>query len=885
MSTNTNREENQLPNSESTQQESEIFEYGDLIVQHLANLGIDYVFGVPGGGIEPFYNALARSERKGLTRSVVARHETGAAFMANAYARSSGKIGVCTATAGPGATNLITGVSCAYTDGVPMLVITGQSAINNFNMGSAQDSSDTGVNTVDMFDSCTHYSTLVSHPDQLESKLLTAISMATGNTPGPVHISIPLDILRQAAEAYKGRSQHLPLLEQEVWPNPDNVNVLKMTLNNIDKATLLVGQDCEAAVSEIIAFAEQKNWSIVTTPMGKGLISSYHPLNKGVFGLAGHDSAFEALSEENAQMVIAIGTSLDECATAGWNELVFSKRLIHIDSNPNHLNRSTIACMRILGSPKRVFAELIDENFVSPFEYITPNNSTVPTYMNQEAHDKYAVEEGLVKPQRLFSEISQKAPANTQVTLDIGNSFLWGIHHWHNKQEENQYKNQFHISIGFGSMGWALGSAIGLAMGSPKDPVIAFTGDGSWLMNGQEVTTAMQEDLNIMFVILNDGALGTVKHGQRLAGAEQTSYKLPEYNFAEIAKAMGIRSLRVESTEALKNIDLEAIFAESGPFVVEVLIDPEETPPLGQRMKMLGTAENDEEIIKVAEAEQQPIAEEAATNQLNTNIWEEVSEANNPFAAHECFCHGYDVYGDLIKNIDYLDYCYLLFKGELPNPQQKQLLNKLSVALANPGPRDPSIMAAMNAGVGGSTWSATLTAAITAGSGQLGGSRELHHVMELFNTCGQSLEAWQTHLKIDSFDQDQDIWQGMEHIPGFDPNGVSCPQTVIQLLNILSEIAPNGAPAWLKHHRIQLEEHTRLPLSMVAVVASALYELGFDTDQAELLYLMFRLPGAAAHGHEQARMGFQQFPFFMDGLDLTNDPAANDESVDQKEKS
>jgi len=171
-------------------------ELGDLLVGYLEQLDVKYVFGVPGGAIEPLFNALARSERRDGPKMITARHETGAAFMAEGYTRQTGKIGVCCATTGPGATNLITGIASAYEDQIPMLVITAQTALANFGKGALQESSCTGVNTVAMFEHCTRYNTLVSHIDQFEQKLVTAIMTAHHSPNGPVHLSVPLDILR-----------------------------------------------------------------------------------------------------------------------------------------------------------------------------------------------------------------------------------------------------------------------------------------------------------------------------------------------------------------------------------------------------------------------------------------------------------------------------------------------------------------------------------------------------------------------------------------------------------------------------------------------------------------------------------------------------------------
>src|SRR4029079_16864086 len=190
-----------LPEMAAAADAAPMVEAAELIVSYLERLGVAALFGVPGGAIEPLYNALARSERRGGPRPVVARHEAGAAFMADGYARETGKIGVAIATSGPGATNLITGVATAYANNVPMLVITGQPPLRNFGRGALQESSCTGINAVAMLRHCTRYNSLVYHAEQLETKLLNALMRAFQEPQGPVHLSIPVDILRSAVAA------------------------------------------------------------------------------------------------------------------------------------------------------------------------------------------------------------------------------------------------------------------------------------------------------------------------------------------------------------------------------------------------------------------------------------------------------------------------------------------------------------------------------------------------------------------------------------------------------------------------------------------------------------------------------------------------------------
>uniref|UniRef100_UPI0014094E9E thiamine pyrophosphate-binding protein n=1 Tax=Marinobacter caseinilyticus TaxID=2692195 RepID=UPI0014094E9E len=336
-----------------------MFENGDLILRHLEKLGVEYVFGVPGGSIEPFFNALARSERRGGIRAIIARHEAGAAFMAEGYARETGKLGVCCSTAGPGATNLITGVASAYAEDIPMLVISAQTSLEKFGQGSLQETSCTSINTVEMFSNCTRYSTLVSHSAQLESKLLQSISYALSNQPGPVHLGIPLDVMRQRIPDVSDGPNLRPFINHDVAPSPECIHQLFKELASVSRATLVLGEGAAKSVDILIALAESRGWNIVTTPRGKGLIDSNHPLYCGVFGFAGHDSAAEALKPKNAEKVVVIGAALDEVSTSGWDpNAILSDRLIHLSHNPGHLSRSSIARMIVLGSPKQVLEPL-----------------------------------------------------------------------------------------------------------------------------------------------------------------------------------------------------------------------------------------------------------------------------------------------------------------------------------------------------------------------------------------------------------------------------------------------------------------------------------------------------------------------------------------------
>lgn len=606
---------------------------GDLLVNYLAQIGVEYVFGVPGGAIEPLYNALARSARRGGPRPVVARHETGAAFMAEGYARETGRLGVCCATTGPGATNLITGVASAYQCNIPMLVITAQAPITTFGRGPIQDSSCSGVNTVAMFQHCTRYSSLVSHVAQLEAKLVDAIVTACRTSHGPAHLSIPLDVLRtplpSAAPAYSLQELLLPadMMDHTAFEK------LCAAIDQAQRIVLVVGEGCREATGDILEFAMLKDACIVATPEGKGLVNPYHPNFRGVFGFAGHASAVEALQDPRVDLVLAIGVNLDEFSTNGWDgNALLNERLIHIDSLARNFSRSPMARTHVAGRIRTVFEALLGRyrGNVQPMERerdIVPmerrgiegiNNLAPPPTLRLVAErgtdrrkadgvslparhfalqdeKKYLDDSTPIKPQRLMYDLARLFPVDTRFMADSGNSSYWAIHYLHpfDRRITGQRLPSggvFRASVNFTPMGWSLGVAVGTALGDRRRTVVCITGDGSFLMSGQEITVAVAEKLPVIYVVLNDATLGAIKHGQRLAGAEQVGVKIPKVDFAAMARAMGADAYAIRSPRDMAALDIATMCKHHGPTLLDVYIDPEEVPPMGMRMKSLGTA-------------------------------------------------------------------------------------------------------------------------------------------------------------------------------------------------------------------------------------------------------------------------------------------------------
>jgi citrate synthase len=258
---------------------------------------------------------------------------------------------------------------------------------------------------------------------------------------------------------------------------------------------------------------------------------------------------------------------------------------------------------------------------------------------------------------------------------------------------------------------------------------------------------------------------------------------------------------------------------------------------------------------------------------IHTRIWREEPESDNPYATRAAHCHGYDVYGEMLGNARWVEMLYLLFRGEAPTRAQADTLEALAVALANPGPRDPSVHAAMCAGIGGSTSAASLMAAIAVGAGFGGGAREVFVAMQGWKASGHDVAAWQTWLTNVTTAPATGVWPAASHAPGFDPHALCTSTIVRQSLDRLAQRSPGNSLSWLAANRVALESAARHPLALSGVAAAALVDLGFTPEQGEVLFLLLRLPGAAAHALEQRGQSYKHFPFFS--LELQDDDATD----------
>jgi len=599
------------PEASLADQPSVIFgsKMADLLVAYLNQLGVEYVFGVPGGAIEPLYDALARSEREGGCRAVVARHETGAAFMAEGYARNTGKLGVCCSTTGPGATNMITGVASAYENNIPMLVITAQTAITAFGRGALQDSSCTGVNTVGLYQYFTRYNTLVSHVDQFEHKLIAAVMSAMGSQSGPAHLSIPRDVMASQLTVSQVSYQLNHILDKPMLIDEKAVSKFYSELSNAKNPVFIVGDEASVAIVSILNLASLVDAKILVMPHGKGLVSPYHPLFMGVVGFAGHASAKRLLSDPKIDLVVAIGARFGEFSSNAWDtKTLLNGKLVHIESTESNLTQTPMAKLHVRGCLATIFSHIHDQYRNDPRHRLkvvarTEQEEKIAKLSDEEFSaslkmhfefdniQAYNSDATPIKPQRLMRDLPRLFPPHTRYLADCGASFAWATHYLHPFDRRltgmRGSAGLFNISIDFASMGWAIGSAVGTSLAMRETPVVCITGDGSWLMSGQELTVAIEQKLTIIFIILNDSGYGMVRHGHALTGAEATANTLAKVDFCALAKAMGAPGHIISSPKDLAQLKMDTICARKGPTVLDVRIDRTEAPPISMRTNVL----------------------------------------------------------------------------------------------------------------------------------------------------------------------------------------------------------------------------------------------------------------------------------------------------------
>ncbi|MBK6920805.1 MAG: thiamine pyrophosphate-binding protein [Deltaproteobacteria bacterium] len=560
----------------------------DVFLRYLRAEGARVVFGVPGGLLHPFFAAVARDPE---FRLIVTRHECGAAFMADGFARTGGAMAVCAGTSGPGATNLLTGVACAYSDGVPMLVVTGQAPSHALGKGAAQETPPEDIDIVAMFKPITKYSTMIPGPARLAHHLRRALRLALTGRPGPVHLNIPVDYWDQpAVEDWFDPATYRPAYELF---DRRAVSSAARRLLTARKPVILIGSGAATsdAAEHVRSLAELLPARVATTPRAKGVFPEDHPLSLGVMGIAGHSAARIALLSDDVDVLLTVGASLNETTTLNWHPRFRpSEALIQIDVMADRIARNYPVDIALVGDAQTIAIELIYHIHRLLRDGVAAQSAWRDELELTHGHEFYDAPELRcsdavpVTPQRWRVELNAVLPEDAVVFSDIGGHMLFNVHDLCIREQQ-----RFVLNLGFGSMGHGTAAPIGAALAEPQRPIIAIIGDACFAMQGMELLTAVEYDIPVVWIVENNQMHGITWFGSQLVGAgeplDAVRNRRP-VDIAGIARAMGLHAWVVERPRELGPAVREAL-AGRHPAVIEVRVAAEIAPPLGPRAQVI----------------------------------------------------------------------------------------------------------------------------------------------------------------------------------------------------------------------------------------------------------------------------------------------------------
>lgn len=560
----------------------------DVFLKYLKAEEVSTVFGIPGGLLHPFFEAVEADDD---LRLVVTRHEEGAAFMADGYARLGGRLAVCAGTSGPGATNLLTGVSCAFADGVPMLVVTGQASSLAMGKGAAQETTREDIDVVAMFAPVSKYSAMVTSHQSLPHHLRRALRLALSGRMGPVHLNVPVDMWERPLE--------------EDWFEPRTYRPSTQTFDRaaVGKAAALLlgarrpailagaGVALAGAEEHLLSLAEMLQARVATSPRAKGVFPEDHPLSMGVLGFAGHHDARATLINGAVDVLLTVGASLNETTTLNWNPGLRPKEaLLQVDIDADRIGRNYPVDIPLVGEAQTILVELlyhahrlIREGAVirAGWEGERPPLRGHQRYLDPELRVSDAFP---LTPQRWRCDLEEVLPDDAVIFSDIGGHMLFNIHHLCIRTGQ-----KFFINLGFGSMGHGVVACVGAAMAEPGRPVFAIVGDGGFAMNGMEIHTALEHGVPVVWIVENNHMHGITWHGSQKVGNRQplgsVRFKKP-LEVAAVARAMGLPAWVVDRPGQIQGAVREAL-GQREPAVIEVRVDDAIPPPLGDRAKSI----------------------------------------------------------------------------------------------------------------------------------------------------------------------------------------------------------------------------------------------------------------------------------------------------------
>ncbi|NJK68625.1 MAG: biosynthetic-type acetolactate synthase large subunit [Microcoleus sp. CSU_2_2] len=540
---------------------------GFALIDSLKRHGVKHIFGYPGGAILPLYDELYRAEAEGGIKHILVRHEQGAAHAADGYARATGQVGVCFATSGPGATNLVTGIATAHMDSIPMVVITGQVPRPAIGTDAFQETDIYGITLP-----IVKHSYVVRDPRDMAKIVAEAFHIASTGRPGPVLIDVPKDVGLEEFDylPIERGAVRIPGYRPTVKGNPRQINQAIQLLKATSRPLLYVGGGAiaSAAHEEIKELAELFHLPVTTTLMGKGAFDENHPLSVKMLGM--HGTAYANFAVSECDLLIAVGARFDDRVTGKLDEFASRAKVIHIDIDPAEVGKNRGPEVPIVGDVRQVLIDLLRR-----CREIGVSGNPEQTAEWRQRIDRWKRDYPLVvphypeilSPQEVISELGIQAP-DAYYTTDVGQHQMWSA------QFLNNGPRRWISSAGLGTMGYGLPAAMGAKMALPHEQVICIAGDASIQMNIQELGTLAQHGINVKTVIVNNGWQGMVRQWQEAFYGERYSSSNMEVgmpDFVMLAQAYGVKGMLVSHPSELKDAIAEML-AHDGPVLLDAKV-------------------------------------------------------------------------------------------------------------------------------------------------------------------------------------------------------------------------------------------------------------------------------------------------------------------------
>ena len=552
-----------------TEHEGKTMTGAQAIIASLEAEGVDTIFGYPGGQAIKIYDALYDSKK---IHHVLARHEQGAAHMADGYARATGKVGVVLVTSGPGATNTVTGIATAYMDSVPMVIITGQVTRGVIGTDAFQEADIVGITMP-----VVKHSFLLQSTDDLTKTFREAFYIASTGRPGPVLIDVPSDLSGSEMVFHYPDSVSIPSYRPTYKGNARQVRQAVQLIQGSTRPLIYAGGGIVAshACAELTELAERISAPVVTSLMGKGAMRCSNPLNLGPVGM--HGSKYANMAVTECDLLIAVGARFSDRVTGKVSEFAPHAKVIHIDIDPAEIGKIIDPAVPIVGDARVVLAA-INERLAKVDAKPVGEAWTQEVFSWRERWPFYTDEfkdyPDKIAPEVVLHELSEKLdPEASVVTTEVGQHQMWA-----HQQIHREHARTFISSGGLGTMGFGFPAAIGAKIGCPEDQVVCIAGDGSFQMNTQEMATAAINGVAVKVLVIDNRALGMVHQWQRLFYHERYSFTELAANpdFVKLADAYGWQARRIEDPAEV-DAALDEMLAADGPYLLDVAIPVDQT--------------------------------------------------------------------------------------------------------------------------------------------------------------------------------------------------------------------------------------------------------------------------------------------------------------------